>query len=161
MTVDTLMELYGVMVPPTSSTIASVTSAHMDVEPMADGHRTTTSEAAFSSSQMPVEAEHPGLASGEEGSEEAAEAAAAPLDFNIAYQFAVRMFANGKDASISRGGDAVLEATVGDCGTVKEVIKVLYRNRLDDICRSPERPDLRLSQEEAQGHLLATSWGTL
>ena len=50
---------------------------------------------------------------------------------------------------------------MGDCGTVKEVIKVLYRNRLDDICRSPERPDLRLSQEEAQGHLLATSWGTL
>ena len=152
---DVLMELYGVMVPPTSSTTASVTNAHVDVAPMANGHRTTTSEAAFSSSEMPVEAERPGLASGEEGSEEAAEAAAVPLDFTTAYQFAVRMFTNGKDASISCGGNAMLdEATVGDCVTVKSVVQALYRDRPGDICRSPERPDLRLSQEEAQGHLI-------
>ena len=152
---DIFMDLYGCMVPPPSFTSMSVTSTGKDVETMPDAFRSTTSEAAFGSSEMAVEAEQPGLASGEEGSKQAAEAAAAPLDFTSAYEFAVRMFTNGKDASISRGGNAVLdEAMVGDCGTVKAVIQALFRDRLGDICRSPERPDLRLSQEEAQGHLI-------
>ena len=152
---DVLMELYGVMVPPASSMSMPITNASVDVKPMPDARRTTAYEAACDSSEVVVAAEQPGLALGEEGSEEAAEAPATPLDFTTAYEFAVRMFTNGKDAPISCGGDAMFDdATVGDCGTVKSVVQKLYRDRPGDICRSPERPDLRLSQEEAQGHLM-------
>ena len=46
------------------------------------------------------------------------------------------------------------DATVGDCCMVKAVVQALFSDRLIDIFRSPEWPDLRLSKEEAQGHLI-------
>ena len=48
------------------------------------------------------------------------------------------------------------DATFGDCCMVKAVVQALFSERLSDICRcrSPARPDLRLSKEEAQGHLI-------
>jgi hypothetical protein len=41
----------------------------------------------------------------------------------------------------------------------KEVVRLLFEKRRKDICSSPERPDLKLSQEEALGWLLAFTMG--
>ena len=70
------------------------------------------------------------------------------------YAWSERMFAGGSEASVVLGGSAVIDKlTVGDCVLMKPALQRLYIERATDICRSPERPDLRLSQEEAQGHL--------
>ena len=139
---DALAELYG--------TIGGVKSLAMP-----NGQRPMPNERNIDSVGVKAEPERAGLDPAAEGSETPAEALAAPLDYDSAYQWAVSMFAVGSDAPIGLGGDAVLEeATVGDCCIVKQVVQALYRDRPDDIGRSPERPDLRLAQEEAYGHLV-------
>jgi hypothetical protein len=139
---DMMAELYG--------TIGELGSL-----PMCNGERTMPNEGNAGNIGVTVEPERPGLGPAGEGSEAAAEAPAAPLNYDSAYQWAVRMFAVGSDAAIDIGGDAVLaDAPVGVCCMVKQVVQDLYRNQPNDIGRSPERPDLRLSQEEAQGHLV-------
>ena len=139
---DMMAELYG--------TIGELGSL-----PMCNGERTMPNEGNAGNIGVTVEPERPGLGPAGEGSEAAAEAPAAPLNYDSAYQWAVRMFAVGSDAAIDIGGDAVLaDAPVGVCCMVKQVVQDLYRNQPNDIGRSPERPDLRLSQEEAQGYLV-------
>ena len=70
------------------------------------------------------------------------------------FAWSERMFAGGSEAAVVLGGWAVIdELTVGDCVLMKAAVQRLYKERAREICRSPERPDLRLSQEEAQGHL--------
>lgn len=140
--VDTLAELYGVI-------------ADRSPHPIPDALRTMPEQGSAASPVMAKEAVGSGPAPDEEGLVSAAEAPAAPFDYDSAYQWATRMFAVGTDAPIGLGGDAILpDATVGVCCTVKQVVQAFFRDRLDDIGRSPERPDLRLTQEEAQGHLV-------
>ena len=86
-----------------------------------------------------------------------AEKAAQPLCFEIAYKRSVSMFARGRDASIDNGGDVVIDdPTVDTCHVVKAAVKATFDNHIGDISRSPERPDLRLSKEEAQGYLVGS-----
>ena len=48
----------------------------------------------------------------------------------------------------------VSEATVAVALVVKAAIAAVWKAYAEKICRSPERPDLRMSQEEAQGWLI-------
>lgn len=71
------------------------------------------------------------------------------------YAWAESMFAGGSDASVALGGEPVCETpTVGLCIRCKAAVIKLYMQCASNVCRSPERPDLRLSKEEAQGHLM-------
>ena len=63
------------------------------------------------------------------------------------------MFSGGSEASVMLSGDPICETlSVRLCVRLKAAVAKIYRERASDICRSPERPDLRLSKEEAQGH---------
>ena len=46
-------------------------------------------------------------------------------------------------------------ATVAVALVVKAAVVAVWKACADKICRSPERPDLRMSQEEAQGWLIS------
>jgi hypothetical protein len=60
--------------------------------------------------------------------------------------------ADGPTSSGERGiGGTVL---VEHCVRVKSTIHTVYETHGDSICRSPERPDLQLSQEEAYGRVM-------
>ena len=50
---------------------------------------------------------------------------------------------------------AAYQSTNGLLINAKEAVRQLFEQHRKDICRSPERPDLQLSQEEALGWLLA------
>ena len=66
-------------------------------------------------------------------------------------------FAGGRDSSVVLGGEPACDApTVGLCERLKAQVAQVYKDRASDICRSPERPDLRLSKEEAQGHAMGS-----
>ena len=79
----------------------------------------------------------------------------ADMDEATLYAWVVRMVGGGKDSSIMLGGKPVCEKpTIGLCVRSKAAVAKAFTERAGDICRSPERPDLRLSKEEAQGHLM-------
>ena len=70
------------------------------------------------------------------------------------------MFAAGPSERINFVLDrALLGASIGDVLLVRRVIHALYEQRRKSIVRSPERPELQLSQEEAAGYLLAALSG--
>ena len=54
---------------------------------------------------------------------------------------------------------AAYQSTNGLLINAKEALRQLFEQRRKEICRSPERPDLQLSQEEALGWLLAYTRG--
>ena len=67
------------------------------------------------------------------------------------------MFSRGRDASVDHGGELCTnDPTVNVCLLVKSAVKACFEHHTADICRSPERPDLRLSKEEAQGYLVGS-----
>ena len=71
------------------------------------------------------------------------------------YAWVERMVAGGRGSSIVLGGQPVCKTpTIGLCVRSKAAVAQVFTERASDICRSPERPDLRLSKEEAQGHLM-------
>ena len=73
------------------------------------------------------------------------------------YALVELMFAGGRDSSVVLGGEPACDApTVGLCERLKAQVAQVYKDRASDICRSPERPDLRLSKEEAQGHAMGS-----
>ena len=81
----------------------------------------------------------------------------AELSFEVLRKRAVQMFTGGAEASIVFILDVLAaEPTVELCALAKDVVQRLWEGKehRDAICRSPERPDLRLSQEEALGYLL-------
>lgn len=79
----------------------------------------------------------------------------ADMDSAALFAWVVRMVAGGKDSSIVLGGQPVCKKpTIGLCVRSKAAVAQVFRERASDICRSPERLDLRLSKEEAQGHLM-------
>ena len=76
---------------------------------------------------------------------------------------AVAMFAVGAEASVAFG---VLKKVAGSQTVrmwklVKQAIHNVYeaKEHRDAICRSPERPDLKLTQEEANGYLAGAIFG--
>ena len=72
-----------------------------------------------------------------------------------------RMFLRTGEDPIESGSLAVASEALNDSlvVAVRTAIRALYTTRRADICRSPERPDLQLSQEEAMGYLLADALG--
>ena len=72
-------------------------------------------------------------------------------------ELAVLMFAVGADKPMaaSRALAGASGPTVGLAVLVKQGVVNVWKQRGDAICRSPERPDLKMSQEEAQGWAVA------
>ena len=82
---------------------------------------------------------------------------------NVLDDLAVAMFTAGAKASVTFGALKKIAGsqTVRVWKLVKQTIHSLYESKAyrDAICRSPERPDLKLSQEEAQGFLAGAVFG--
>ena len=73
---------------------------------------------------------------------------------------ASRMFLRAGKDHIESGNPPVASAVTNNLVTaVRAAIRALFKAQRDDICRSPERPDLMLSQEEAMGYLIADALG--
>ena len=51
------------------------------------------------------------------------------------------------------------QPTVELCWLAKQAVQTLFEKQRKQQCRSPERPDLPLSQEEASGFLCAAALG--
>ena len=75
---------------------------------------------------------------------------------NVLQVRASRMFLRAGKDPIESGNPPVASAVTNKLVTaVRAAIRALFKAHRDDICRSPERPDLMLSQEEAMGYLIA------
>jgi len=86
-----------------------------------------------------------------------------PEAVSVLKDLAVAMFVIGPEASVAFGA---LEQLAGSQNVriwklVKQAIHSVYESKQHrgSICRSPERPDLRLSQEEANGYLAGAVFG--
>ena len=82
---------------------------------------------------------------------------------NVLKEMVVAMFIVGAEASIAFG---TLEKIAGSQNIrlwmlVKQAVHDVFESKehRGSICRSPERPDLRLSQEEAQGYVAGAVFG--
>lgn len=72
-------------------------------------------------------------------------------------QRATRMFCGGREQLVASGGATlVTEVTLELIMAVKAAITAIFKAHTGRICSSPERQDLRLSQEEALGHLVGS-----
>eukprot|EP00966_Prymnesium_polylepis_P329230 7384969-Prymnesium_polylepis.1 len=90
------------------------------------------------------------------------QSAAAGLTFEALWDLGLQMFTAGADSAIVFILDALAaEPTIELCFLVKDVVRRIWESKQHRgaICRSPERPDLRLSQEEAAGYLLGAALG--
>lgn len=68
------------------------------------------------------------------------------------------MFCGGRDelvvfANIFVASRRLEKVTLALVSTIKAVVTSLFKDHDERLCSSPERPDLRLSQEEAMGYL--------
>ena len=80
-----------------------------------------------------------------------------PVEHEELQQRALTMFCCGPQSSVAPGGGTcVSKVTLLLLVMIKGVIKALFNDHASRICRSPERPDLRLAQEEALGHLVGS-----
>ena len=78
----------------------------------------------------------------------------------VLLQRAVRMFLRRGEEPVPSGmRQVVSDVSNGLAVAVRAAIRALYKLHRADVCRSPERPDLPLSQEEAIGYLLADAVG--
>ena len=86
-----------------------------------------------------------------------------PEALSVLKDLAVEMFVVGSEASVVFGGLQQLAGTqsVRVWKLVKQAIHDVYESKQhrSSICRSPERPDLRLAQEEANGYLAGAVFG--
>eukprot|EP00966_Prymnesium_polylepis_P272060 6285880-Prymnesium_polylepis.2 len=108
------------------------------------------------------EAEESGIEEQGGGVDPTPETGAAALQLSFVFERAVQMFAVGAEAAIvfvliPLAGEPSVEL----CTLVKQAIHELYKSKQYRVLigRSPERPDLRLSQEEALGYLLGAVLG--
>ena len=128
-----------------------------DQLPESNGQRTAADKANQQRSSTADSAEREVEASNDGVGSAAAETPGQAVSFEYAFQRAVCMLARGKDEAIDQGGCAVIDdPTVDLCIVVKRAVKAAYDSHGGDICRSPERPDLRLSKEEGQGYLIGS-----
>ena len=75
-------------------------------------------------------------------------------------EWAAKAFADPKGDRLELPAlTAAYQSTNGLLINAKEALRQLFEQRRKEICRSPERPDLQLSQEEALGWLLAYTRG--
>ena len=150
----------GQTVPEGAEQVTSDGAAADRVHPGAEAARTGDSSVVPSSIvQAPA-------ASGEEEREsgQPPDAALEQLDeqkfAETLLQRAVRMFLRpGEEPIRSCTRRLANEVTNGLVVAVRAVLRALYRDCRADVCRSPERPDLQLSQEEAMGYLTADALG--
>ena len=76
----------------------------------------------------------------------------AALTEDTLLNFATEMFAVGaSEPMVLRLLSIISQATVELVYLVKQAITKLFEKQRKSICRSPERPDLQLSQDEALG----------
>ena len=83
-----------------------------------------------------------------------------PPAVNLLMEWAAGMFTDpqGKRVSLTKLSVA-FQSTNGLLMHAKEAVQRLFEKRRKDICSSPERPDLKMSQEEALGWLLGYACG--
>ena len=123
--------------------------------PGCSSQRTADEQHNSSSFEAAAKADGPGYAGSARSWQETSKASAEAVTAGALQDRARRMFAGGPDASIQSGGDPVAKTvTVGLISAVKKAIEHLYKHHRNQVCRSPERCDLQLSQEEALGYLI-------
>ena len=119
--------------------------------------RRTSQQHAHLESSLPVEGvagqrtahEPPGDVAVDPGPRE-------PVGLELLHKRAFGKFCGGRESSVVVVGDTCAsETTLELLVLAKSVITSLFNDHGDKICSSPARPDLRLSQEEALGHLVA------
>ena len=86
------------------------------------------------------------------------EEAAEEVPYQELLQIAIKMFCGGRDelvvfANIFVASRRLEKVTLAPVSTIKAVVTSLFKDHDERLCSSPERPDLRLSQEEAMGYL--------
>jgi hypothetical protein len=105
----------------------------------------------------------PGMGLSFGGQHQASELASetpAALTEDTLLNFATEMFAVGaSEPMVLRLLSIISQATVELVYLVKQAITKLFEKQRKSICRSPERPDLQLSQEEALGYFLSAMLG--
>ena len=89
-------------------------------------------------------------------SDNAVAEASQALTLAVVQSLAIDTFAVGADAPMAEVGTPVKVtiATVMVAVLVKQAIVAVWKDAANKICHSPERPDLKMSQEEAQGWLV-------
>ena len=97
---------------------------------------------------------------GQHQASELASETPAALTEDTLLNFATEMFAVGaSEPMVLRLLSIISQATVELVYLVKQAITKLFEKQRKSICRSPERPDLQLSQEEALGYFLSAMLG--
>ena len=123
--------------------------------PVANGPRTAADQGGLEGVAEVHAVQPPDLSSTVGSSWTAAEGSSSLPAEEAIYQRAESAYARGSEASVVMVGPALnIDVSVALLKLVKKVIHDLYERRRSDVCRSPERPDLRLSQEEAMGYLI-------
>ena len=76
------------------------------------------------------------------------------MDLQKLRAWAISMFCGGRENVVLKAGDPFVDTvTVQLTSSIRAVVTALFHDFVDRICSSPERPDLRLAEEEALGHL--------
>ena len=129
-------------------------------EPVAEPSRTADGTADSSTVVAEAAADDSRPADPAPGTSAAQEQPGEALSFEQLLRRAVKMFCGGREQLVaSGGGTAASELTLALIMAVKAVVTDLFKPKsthLTQICSNPERPDLRLAQEEALGHLVGS-----
>ena len=145
---------YGPRLAAGAAVAASDATMEKGVPPVPRSTRTVDLSGELSSGQRtaPDGAQRPALHGA--GGIALPEQPAQPVDLRTLWSWAVAMFCGGRENLVLLAGDPFIETITTDliC-SMKAVVTALFNDFPERICSSPEKPELRLSQEEALGHL--------
>ena len=140
--------------PAGAAVAASDATMEKGVPPVPRSTRTVDLSGELSSGQRtaPDGAQRPALHGA--GGIALPEQPAQPVDLRTLRSWAVPMFCGGRENLVLLAGDPFIETITTDliC-SMKAVVTALFNDFPERICSSPEKPELRLSHEEALGHL--------
>ena len=126
-------------------------------EPVAEPLR-TADDSAEVDSPRPIAVAHEGRPASPPGGTSAdREPSVQPTSREGLLRRAISMFCNGRQNMVVHSSAAdVSDVTFDLIASVKAVVTAVFKDHAESLCSSPERPDLRLSQEEAMGHLVGS-----
>ena len=102
-----------------------------------------------------TEDEAPGYDSKVGGVSTAALAALAALTDEMLFKRLEKMITTNQNGPVASGERGIgMPVLINTCVRVKAAVNSLYDKHGGRVCRSPERPDLQLSQEEAYGRFI-------
>ena len=126
-------------------------------EPAVQSERTAADFADISTAAAEAAADFSRPADEAPGTSTAPELPAEALSLDQLQQWAIRMFCGGREQLVASGGArAVSTVSLELIMAIKATVIAIFKDFVEQICSSPERPDLRLTQEEALGHLVGS-----